>query len=314
MTRPQSLAQGAELSVAPARWRPLTHRAQSPAPPQGPPDPGTHRALRDAARKTASHCDTHTTGAEAPTQPPDEAPGGRRGSDRARIAPPPSRPKVPPLGPQAPAGSARPHLLATPRPAGPTLRRAARVLPPSRGSLAVPPLGVPAARPRRGERAGRRAGRGAGRAALLLRCLRSLRSARPAARCSPSLTHGDGGGGRRSHLPASSRPLGGGRRRRLEPPGGRAGPDGLPSSARPPAGAAPRASPGPSLPLSPRGPSEPSPLPAHGRPPPPALSLRSPPPLLPGRGQSPFPQGRRLLRLLRLRLRAQPYLPPQPRP
>lgn len=68
--------------------------------------------------------------------------------------------------------------------AGPDPALAARVLPPSRRWLAVPPLRVPAARPRRGERAGRR-GEGRGLAAPLLRRLRALRSARASRRLQP---------------------------------------------------------------------------------------------------------------------------------
>lgn len=94
-----------------------------------------------------------------------------RGS--AADTPRPSPGLLQPHGRRAP----RPHLLVTPGLAGRPLRRGPRVLPPAHGSLFARPLRVPAAQPRRGERAGL--------AAPLSPLLRSLRSARPAARLQP---------------------------------------------------------------------------------------------------------------------------------
>lgn len=131
----------------------------------------------------------------------------------------PRAPRPPPTpGGSAPSPGYRPRAaVATwtarpaPLPAGDSLAGGPTPAPRSarpsagRGSLSVPPLRVPAAQPRRGEHAGL--------AAPLSPLLRSLRSARPAARLQPSLTHGAGG---RRHLPASSRPQGGGRARPRE--------------------------------------------------------------------------------------------------
>lgn len=112
----------------------------------------------------------------------------------------------------------RPHLLATPRRADRPLRRGPRVLPPAGGSLSAPQLGVPAAQPRRGERAGL--------AAPLSPLLRSLRSARPAARLQPQP---DSRRRRARPPPRLLPPQGGGRGRR---------PGAGPSGAAEPAGVA----------------------------------------------------------------------------
>lgn len=199
------------MQSAQAAGAPNSRSATSPPPTPAEAAPGHQaRALAGshpacaANRRTMTLCETNTS----PTR------------HRGARAP---RPRAPLGGllpkPHAP-GRAGTHLRATPGPAGPTLALRPRVLPPSRGSLCVRQLRVPASQPQCGESAER----GAGRARGWRRCLPAVcaHSAAPAGprRCSRSLTHGGGRGGR-SLLPASSRRRGGGRGagRKPDPPG-----------------------------------------------------------------------------------------------
>lgn len=154
-----------------------------------PPDPARSGAGTPSARTrrvpgadAQRHSTKRALSDHAPS--PRAAPGvGQPGPRRARHRPAPAAPSPAQVcrsrrreGARSPTGDS---LAAGPDPA-----LAARVLPPSRRWLAVPPLRVPAARPRSGERAGRR-GEGRGLAAPFLSRLRALRSARTGRRLQP---------------------------------------------------------------------------------------------------------------------------------